>query len=269
MIKELILTSLTAMMALNGRSYDTRFSSYFDNCSDGYVLPSYVYTPNNTQVDTLDRTNDDIDYWQMLTLNNQIAADYPNAIFLDNATNKYNCHSYAWYMQNSQYNLHWMNSPSQYVLDFSYSQVIVSPQVGDIICYINSNGQKIHSGRITQVFAGSSNGVCGSSNLYQVTSKWGGYGLYSHRGDQCPYTSYGGATGNGLAVMVLFYRLNSSHVHSWNFYPHNNYQHYGYCSCSQVIFENHNWISISKDEGEKGLPTYLCLVCGKTSVYPY
>ena len=260
-------TTIMIFASLSGNANTASFSCFSNS---RYLVPSYVYTPNNTQVSTWDRTNEEFTSSEIATANNYISNHYPNASFLANASKIYNCHSYAWYMQSSQYNFHWMDSPSNYVLDNSYYKVIVGPQIGDVICYINSNGTKIHSGRIQNIYAGTSNNVCGSSNLYQVISKWGEYGLYSHRGDECPYTSYNSsASGNNLAVTILFYRISTSHTHSWTYVPYNNYQHACYCSCSEVVYEHHIWVLQSKNKDDKGNPSYICQKCGKTSVYPY
>ena len=264
---EFLSVTIIMFASLSGNMKSNNFLSPSDSRT---LVPSYVYTPNNTLVNTWDRSDEELSLSEVTYYNNYISSHYPNAIFISNATRIYNCHSYAWYMQSSQHNKHWMDSPSNYILDNSYYQVVASPQIGDIICYINSDGSKIHSGRIENIFPGTSNNVCGSSNLYQVISKWGIYGLYSHRGDECLYTSYNSeAYGENLAITVVFYRVSSSHTHSWTFVPHNNYQHAAYCSCSEVVYENHVWISINKNQDDKSIPLYLCQICGKISIYPY
>ena len=169
---EFLSVTIIMFASLSGNMKSNNFLSPSDSRT---LVPSYVYTPNNTLVNTWDRSDEELSLSEVTYYNNYISSHYPNAIFISNATRIYNCHSYAWYMQSSQHNKHWMDSPSNYILDNSYYQVVASPQIGDIICYINSDGSKIHSGRIENIFPGTSNNVCGSSNLYQVISKWGIY----------------------------------------------------------------------------------------------
>ena len=110
-------TTIMIFASLSGNANTASFSCFSNS---RYLVPSYVYTPNNTQVSTWDRTNEEFTSSEIATANNYISNHYPNASFLANASKIYNCHSYAWYMQSSQYNFHWMDSPSNYVLDNSY-----------------------------------------------------------------------------------------------------------------------------------------------------
>ncbi len=257
--------------------YQSSVKNNFDSSDYLYNLPyvsmprSYVLTPNGNSVSTVQNTTD-LSSSQIAECNSFVSSICPNAIFLSGPTNKYNCHSYAWYMQNHFYNTHWMPSPDTYVSDYSYTPIYSNVQVGDIICYINSSGAKIHSGRINQVLGGTSNNVCGDSNLYQVTSKFGMCGLYSHRGDECPYTSYySDAYGENLATSVQYFRISSSHSHSLNYISHSNYQHFVFCSCSMAYYENHDWESNNKSSGDEQeyVPSYTCTKCGRTAIYPY
>ena len=257
--------------------YQSTVKNNFDSFDCLYNSPSvpasrsYVLTPNGNSVNTVQYT-EELTSSEIASYNSYISSMCPNAIFLSNPTNRYNCHSYAWYMQNPIYNTHWMPWPNTYVSDYSYTQLYSNVQAGDIICYINSSGEKIHSGRINQVLGGTSNNVCGDSNLYQVTSKFGTCGLYSHRGDECPYTSYNGnASGGNLAVNVQYFRISSSHSHSLNYVSHSNYQHFVYCSCSMAYYESHDWESNNKSSGDEQeyIPSYTCSKCGRTAIYPY
>lgn len=248
------------------------FPSIYDIISKD-VLYSSVKTPNNSTVTTIDYSQFELTDSQKADCNYYVSIHFPNASFLSSATVLYNCHSYAWYMQDSTYNVHWMSDPALYISDSSYYRIYSNIQVGDIICYINSDGDNIHSGRINQVIGGSSNNVCGNSNLYQVTSKWGLYGLYSHRGDECPYTSYYyGASGEDLATNVRFYRISTSHSHSLHYISHTKHTHLTYCSCSMACYESHDWISNNKGLGNDNpdyVPGYTCIKCGMTSNFPY
>jgi len=100
---------------------------------------------------------------------------YPNATRLRSATYKYNCHSFAWY-SDSPSNIWWMNDPSPYMTDGSYTQY-PNPAISRKIYYPMPGNE--HSGVITAV----------SGSIITVTSKWGAYGLYMHSHIYCPYFS--------------------------------------------------------------------------------
>ena len=102
-------------------------------------------------------------------LDYQVSQSYPNATRLRSATKFYNCHSYAWY-STSTGNHYWMNDPSKYMSDGSYSPI--TPAVGRVVYYKNE-----HSAIISSI---------SGSNVY-VTSKWGQLGLYRHLESYGPY----------------------------------------------------------------------------------
>ncbi len=114
--------------------------------------------------------------------------DYPNAIPLSGASYQYNCHSYAWYSQDTSTNDVWIPDPSAFYEDGSYIEVF-TPQAGDIVCYYFGDEIK-HSAIVESVGTGTSNGKCGNIDLMTVVSKWGAGGLYRHNGYECPYTEY-------------------------------------------------------------------------------
>lgn len=110
-----------------------------------------------------------------------------------------------------------MNDPSQYYTDGSYYEV-ETPRAGDIICYFDDMGtattsddMNLHSGIVTSVNSSQVNDVCGKASLVNVTSKWGGEGLFYHRGDICPYVS---TYSTGYADYVKFYRPRTQAVYS-------------------------------------------------------
>ena len=130
-----------------------------------------VTTPNGSSIEVFhtlnDMSSDSIsgcnDYYDNL---------YEDATRLYSASARYNCHSYAWYSQNTSTNVYWMNDPSDYYNDYSYDEVNI-PRPGDIVCYYDNNGtqsdysddENIHSGI---VFSFDStipvNNVCGNVN---------------------------------------------------------------------------------------------------------
>lgn len=152
-------------------------------------------------------TRDEMSSDLMETCNKSGDSLVPEAKRIASSTTKYNCHSYAWYMQSTS-NSYWMNNPASYYIDGSYEES--TGNVGDIICYYDIKGFNLHSGIVIAKKEGVSNGICGDSNLVTVRSKWGAWGLYEHRGDQCPYTS----SYNGEAAYVRYYKV---HQHSYTY----------------------------------------------------
>ncbi len=170
---------------------------------------SYIYTPNGTPVLVKHYTDEhSADYVDYLLSVYSTTSPYKDAILLDNPTTAYNCHSYAWYSQNTSTNAYWMPYPTEYYIDYSYHEVS-TPREGDIICYFDDKGtaavsddENLHSGIVESVNSSQVNNICGKASLVNVTSKWGPQGLFYHRGDICPYVS----TYSGDADYVKFYR---------------------------------------------------------------
>lgn len=132
----------------------------------------YVYTPNGTTVTTLLNRSPEYTQSEILAINNSVANSYPNATFYSNASVKYNCHSYAWYQQSA--NIHWINYPSSYMTDGSYTRYLGTPSVGMKAYYYNGD----HSGVVANV----------SNGTIYIRSKWGPAGVYQHYLNDCPYT---------------------------------------------------------------------------------
>ena len=207
-----------------------------------------VFTPNQTPV-TVFNYYDIYEYldFEKNAIREEITELFPNAEYISEATINYNCHSYAWYSQNTSTNEYWMNDPSGYYSDKSYIEVD-TPIVGDIICYFTDNGTidisddiNIHSGIVVQVFNGSSNNICGNANLVQVESKWGSYPLYRHRGDQCPYVYNTSIILDDYAEYVKFYRRHINHSYTNTYENLDNSQHRAYCACGEYVTTNHNY----------------------------
>jgi len=194
----------------------TNFPSY--SVGDEFYNPSLGVTYRIEEVQT-PRGNSVIVFRALNEMNsnliNQINYEFdmsfPNASRISTASAKYNCHSFAWYRQDTS-NPFWMNDPSEYYNDNSY--VESTGRIGDIICYYDRNGTNIHSGVVISRLQGPSNNVCGDSDLVTVESKWGAAGLYQHRGDQCPYTNpYG-----GVASYVKYFTRRPTHNHHYTIY---------------------------------------------------
>ncbi|MDE5546800.1 MAG: hypothetical protein K2I88_04995 [Anaeroplasmataceae bacterium] len=139
---------------------------------------AYVITPNGSSVEVC--IYKEFSAFEIYQCNSTCDSQFPNAIRLRSASNKYNCHSYAWYSSSTS-NTYWMDDPSLYYKDGSYTEVR-TPQNGDIICYFDDNGTpndfsddtNLHSGIVISYNSSvSSNGICGNSNQVVVRSKWG------------------------------------------------------------------------------------------------
>lgn len=67
---------------------------------------SYLYTPNSTKVQVFHNTG--LTAAQVADYNNAADTLFPNADRETSATNRYNCHSYAWYSTSDSSNSWWM-----------------------------------------------------------------------------------------------------------------------------------------------------------------
>lgn len=180
-------------------------------------------------------------------LDDAMEDSYENAVKISRSSAKYNCHSYAWYSQNTAENTYWINEPLNFYDDSNEYVVVTTPRAGDIICYFNAAGKNLHSGIVVFYVGGTSNGVCGNSDLVYVQSKWGPSGLYEHRGDQCPYTTeaygYDELTQNqkeeSIAASVKYYRR-VGHTHTYTpIYDATKQMHGKQCTgsdCGQIIW---------------------------------
>lgn len=184
----------------------------------------------------------------------------PTATRIYNSTVKFNCHSYAWYSQDCLTNDVWIDNPATLINGNNYIETY-TPVAGDRICYFDRAGNNIHSGIVNEVLGGSSNGVCGNANTVTVVSKWGGCGLYKHRGDQCPYTS----TYNGSARSVKFYRHNHTFRKSYKWV--NFRQHNAECYCGEVKLQGH----AIKSNNLLSVPSRYatCVLCGGSAEIGY
>lgn len=169
--------------------------TYYDNL---------VFTPNGTDV-SMPNSSDMTTYYVckykgeipsdiIEDMNEKNYDDYLGVEKVADPIVSYNCHSYAWYSQDITTNDVWIGYPNAYYdqNDMSY-EIVSEPRIGDIICYFDTDlateKQNIHSGIIVDYADTNSNNVCGDANKYLVQSKWGMQGLYTHKGDICPYVS--------------------------------------------------------------------------------
>lgn len=119
-------------------------------------------------------------------INDKVKSEY-NLTPIRQPTQKYNCHSYAWYKVDLP-NLWWIDYPDDYINDPLVNRVY-SPYVGDRVVYRKTQATPYtHSGIISYVeSAVSADGIW-------ITSKWGAWGLYRHTIFNCPLDTYGSLT---------------------------------------------------------------------------
>lgn len=175
-VDSIIETSSAISKKINIEPIYNDDKSPFSEAARAYQT-TYVYTPNNSAVQVLIR-GEELDPITKSNMNDYMDSRYPNATRLRSATTMYNCHSYAWYSQSSS-NQYWMNDPSLYMSDGSYTNVGFTPTaVGQKMYYPVSGG---HSAVV----------YTPNSNIWNVvlTSKWGQYGLYRHKYGDDPYAS--------------------------------------------------------------------------------
>ena len=156
-------------------------------CSDGTyrIKPDAIY--------------EDIPAAYKTTINNAFYNTYGINPIAD-PTVKYNCHSYAWYTASSS-NSVWINDPSPYLSDGSYTVVnFASAAVGDrIVYYESTNGtyqSPTHSARLYSI----------TNGKYILRSKWGMSGLYTHNITNCPYYYTNPESGSGSIYDFRCYR---------------------------------------------------------------
>lgn len=134
-----------------------------------------VYTPKGSAVSVFNYTPE-LSSAEKNELSAWVKNNYPNASEKSTATRNYNCHSYAWYSQNTNTNKWWMNDPSKYMSDGSYQKQSYA-KVGQRIYYGASGNE--HSGIVSALGRGGYNSY--------ITSKWGQMPLVYHFYTDCPY----------------------------------------------------------------------------------
>lgn len=193
---DVILEQLSASRTFNaeGPSLDNRTLSIFltdesiadsiDNKEEANAIvaaaSTYVSTPNGTSV-TVDILGEQLTFNEKVSLNQQTQTAYPNATLVSSSTTNYNCHSYAWY-SNTSSNTYWMNNPSAYMTDGSYTSFtnIINAVIGTRVYYDSG----LHSAIVT-----TNGGPLAGPKKLKVTSKWGQGPLMSHTAEYSPYAS--------------------------------------------------------------------------------
>lgn len=125
----------------------------------GKVVPSSSYYYDRTELTTNEKNE----------IKSSVISRYPKATILRNPTNKYNCHSYAWYSQSTT-NKIWLNSCLTYKLDSKSYTGTLFVQANNKVVY----GGDLHSGIVYNT-NGDSTGYTS-----KIRSKWGSGPLMEH-----------------------------------------------------------------------------------------
>lgn len=158
-------------------------------------------TPNGSYVPYQSITTDLSDAKKSEYIANESKYVSRGAILLDEPTNRYNSHSYAWYRQQYDSNIYKINYPNVYINDGSYRLKTDSIEVGDIVCYyrvkLTYEADRSKLVKVDPYLAHSAKvkSIDGDFDVYNLEtlenltliSKWGDGGLYEHVGTNCPY----------------------------------------------------------------------------------
>lgn len=147
---------------------------------------SYIETPNGSSVEVI--VYNEYPQETINVLNNRYIFNYPGAIFVDDSSRRYNCHSYAWYLP-SPSNTYWLNDPEWriFVSDGSYSYVGASNGTIPSTMPINAKVEYTKDDHSAIIYSRS-----------YLQSKWGDGPLMRHTPDDCPYA------GTGASALVFY-----------------------------------------------------------------
>lgn len=129
---------------------------------------SNIYTPHGTPVSAGTLISVDMPTQQKIDYKNYWLAYYNNNIvFMDEATYKYNCHAWAWWVSEGNPEV-WINYPQAFIQDDSYYEV--SQYSATKVSYGGADHSAITTG----------------TNFWFI-SKWGPGPLFAHSANECPY----------------------------------------------------------------------------------
>jgi len=164
--------SITSGLEIIGERVETKSLSY---------TTTYVYTPNNSAVLAYYDITPELTSAEKQDYLDYVENTYPNATVLRDATQKYNCHSYAWYSTSSS-NKYWIDDPSEYWEDGSYDYTGYRPGAN------SGNKMFYRYGDHSAIMISYESHLRYSGVLCK--SKWGPGPLMEHKANYCPY-NYG------------------------------------------------------------------------------
>lgn len=226
-------------------SYNEEY--FYDDCYYGTV-----FTPKGNAITVMSYIND-YTISEKESIKNDLLLQYPNSVFLSSATTRYNCHSYAWYSQNTSTNIWNMLSPEQYILDGSCFET--DGEIGDIVLYYNVD-EPIHSGIVVDTISGNPDQTWNGLNLKVIESKWGHGPLFRHNGVECPYTEDYIINNDPECLIIKYFRLHPEHSYTNSFVNFKNNKHKAFCECGDWRLENHVVSGIDPIYG-----TATCIYC--------
>ena len=212
------------------------------------------------QVSFVDHSQDPEISWMYYDA--QIASAYPNAVLFGHATNRYNCHSFAFYAQQPAYRNYEIYGEeiedilSAYFTEVSFTDVVPGDRILYYSCPSGTAGGDYleHSGIVSKKISGSSSysgNLTGLDKVF-VNSKWGKYGLYRHVGNYCTYADQQGS----LAIQkIRFFHINYSHTHSYSYSSDSTY-HFKQCSCG-CFYEEHTFVPYNIPTSNLLSPQYI------------
>lgn len=134
-------------------------------------LCSQIYTPKGHYVTVL--TNSEYPSGTITNLTNDFQSTYPNAEILQPASNRYNCHSYAWYRSEGGTGYYWLNqSPDLHWYWDDGSYIETTQQYAEKVFY----------------YDGDHSAIISPTNSSKYESKWGSLPLVRHDPNYVPYS---------------------------------------------------------------------------------
>lgn len=181
---------------------------------------------------------------------------YDDITLISPATQKYNCHSYAFLDQKST-NQYWIEKPDVYLTDGSY--ILSNGLSGDRVVYYK-NSTIIHSGIVGERI-GSFDGTNKDPDIKDLSnviiySKRGKSGVFEHLGDNCLYA--GDNYFVDCATSIKYYRL-ANHTHSYTYTWLDYKNHLAECNCMNSMTQGHFVAGGSFASGKRYAN---CLRCG-------
>lgn len=137
----------------------------------------YVPTPKGSLVEVIKRT--EISDYDKSDLIEQLKQTYPKAEILSEPTNLYNCHAYAWLINNGYKETGWMNHETL----FGFRNIMFIEDGSYVSCneeHVPANIVYYSDNEVTHSAAKDYPGV-------YITSKWGNLPLMKHTVEYCPY----------------------------------------------------------------------------------